>query len=97
MDPMTFKMIQRLLITAVGLGVCVGGIWLFNRGMSGRRRRGDGDSFSLQGAGWKARFVRASPGLLTLLAGIVLVWFSVHDSKVTRTENEGTDREAILE
>src|SRR5579863_2117581 len=89
MDPVTVKFVQLILAELLGAALCIGGVYLFIRGISGK------SSLLLQGIGLKARLTNGAPGSIVVLIGLALVALSLN-STVERTERT-TDAAAVLQ
>ena len=67
----------------VWLALCLFGVYLFLRGISGK------SSFLIQGAGLKARLTNGAPGSIIALIGLVIVALSLNSTieRTTRTSD----------
>jgi hypothetical protein len=83
MDPVTIKFIQLILAEVLGGILCLGGIYLFIRGISGK------SSLLLQGPGLKARLTNGAPGTVIAIIGLALIALSLNTS-VERTERSSS-------
>jgi hypothetical protein len=89
MDPVLIKFIQLILAEVFGAVLCLLGVYLFVRGVSGA------SSFLLQGVGLKARLTNGAPGSVIAILGAGIIVFSLN-STVERVERSGTG-DATLE
>jgi hypothetical protein len=89
MDPVMIKFAQLILAELLGAVLCLGGIYLFIRGISGK------SSLLLQGPGLKARLTNGAPGSIIALIGAALVALSLNSS-IERTE-QSSDAAAVLQ
>src|SRR5256885_16028881 len=88
MDPVTIKFIQLILAELLGAALCVAGVYLFMRGISGK------SSLLLQGPGLKARLTNGAPGSIVAIIGLALVALSLNSS-VERTERSSGTAAAL--
>jgi len=79
MDPVTVKFVQLLLAEVLGAVLCLAGVFLFLRGVSGK------SSLVVEGAGLKAKLTNAAPGGLIAFIGLIVLVLSLN-STVERTE-----------
>ena len=78
MDPQTVKLIQRLIMEIVGVGIIIWGIVFIYRGIAGKI------NFIMQGAGVKVKLLNASPGAFFSLIGALIMWYSMQDFSIER-------------
>jgi hypothetical protein len=90
MDPVTIKFVQLILAEILGAALCIFGVYLFIRGISGK------SSLLLQGLGLKARLTNGAPGSIIALVGLALVALSLN-STVERTERTTNDSASVLQ
>lgn len=80
-----------MVAEAVGIALCLLGVYLFVRGISGR------SSFSIQGPGIKATVNNAAPGIIVCLIGMVIIVFSLQ-SEVGRVQvSESSNSTDVLD
>ena len=88
MDPITTKFVQLILAEVLGGILCLGGIYLFIRGVSGK------SSLLLEGAGLKAKLTNGAPGSIIAIIGLALVALSLNSS-VERVERPSEDQQVL--
>ena len=72
MDPVTVKFIQLILAEISGAILCIGGIDLFIRGISGR------STLLLEGVGLKAKLTNGAPRSIIAIIGLVITALSLN-------------------
>jgi hypothetical protein len=88
MDRVTIKFIQLILAEVLGGVLCLFGVYLFIRGVTGR------SNLLIEGAGLKAKLTNGAPGSIIALIGFGLIAFSLN-STVERTERGSSSAETL--
>ena len=82
MDAVSFKLTQLILAEVLGIGLCIVGVYFFIRGVRTNKRQ---SSIVFEGIGVKAKLINASPGIIVLIVGLIVVFISLNSS-ITRFE-----------
>lgn len=88
MDPVTFKFVQLILAELLGGALCLLGVYMFFRGITGR------SNLLLEGAGLKAKLTNGAPGGIITLVGCALIAISLN-STVERTERSSSSAQTL--
>lgn len=88
MDPVSIKFAQLIFAEILGGALCLLGVYLFVRGISGK------SNFLIEGAGLKAKLTNGAPGSIVALIGCILIIFSLN-STVERTERSSGAAETL--
>lgn len=88
MDPVSLKFAQLIAAEILGGILCLLGVYMFVRGISGR------SNLLLQGPGLKAKLTNGAPGGIIVLVGCALIALSL-SSTVERTERSSDAAETL--
>ena len=74
MDPVLFKFIQLILAELLGATLCLFGVYLFLKGVSGK------SNLLVKGAGLTAKLTNGAPGSIIAIVGAIIIAISLNSS-----------------